>query len=63
MAVIVEDEREVAGKLGLDIIDVYAFSESMETEEHCDDNLHMNEQGHRLVARFIYDQLCRILSD
>lgn len=63
MAEIAEEERTVAGELGLDIIDIYAFSESMETEKYCDENLHMNVVGHRLVAGFIYDELCGILSD
>lgn len=63
MAELVETEIEVAKELELDVIDVYALSLEMEAEEYCTDKLHMNAEGHRYVAGFIYDELSRLLSE
>jgi lysophospholipase L1-like esterase len=60
MAVVVETEKNVARELGLEVIDVHAFSEGMSS--YTDDKVHFNAEGHRLVAEYIYKAMSEILS-
>jgi lysophospholipase L1-like esterase len=61
MAEIAETETSVARKLNLEVIDLFSFSEGMSA--YSTDKVHLNAEGHRLVAEYIYNELSAILSE
>jgi len=50
---------EVAENSGVPLIDVYSYFK--DKEDYFADESHFNEGGHRLAARFLYDQLSPII--
>lgn len=61
MAEVVRTETAVAKKLNLEVIDLFTFSEGMSA--YSSDKVHLNAEGHRLVAEYIYKALSAILSE
>jgi lysophospholipase L1-like esterase len=61
MAEVVRTETAVANKLNLKVIDLFTFSEGMAA--YSSDKVHLNAEGHRLVAEYIYKALSVILSE
>lgn len=61
LADVVEDEKAVISEMGLDIINIYEFSEDM--SRYSEDGVHFTAEGYKILAEYIYDELCAILSE
>ncbi|NLL39830.1 MAG: hypothetical protein GX254_09640 [Clostridiales bacterium] len=58
---VVEDEKTVINELGLDIINIYEFSENM--SKYSEDGVHFTSEGYKVLAEYIYNELCAVLSE
>ena len=56
-----EDEKTVINELGLDIINIYEFSENM--SKYSEDGVHFTSEGYKVLAEYIYNELCAVLSE
>ncbi len=56
---VIEQEKQVAAKLGLDTIDVYSLTEGR--SDLSPDGVHFTAEGYKVLARFVYDELGKIL--
>lgn len=61
LADVVEEEKSVISEMGLDIINVYEFTENM--AKYSEDGIHFTAEGYKILAEYIYNELCAVLSE
>lgn len=60
LAPLIDQEKQVAEELGLEVIDVFSFTENRYDLGNAD-GVHFSVEGYKALAEFVYDELSAIL--